>query len=460
MNDPNGTIYAGGYYHLFYQHNPYDDDWGHMHWGHARSRNLVHWQHLPIALWPSQELGEEHCFSGCASITAEGTPILIYTKVGPGTEGSRGTNEQWAALGDADWITWRKHPNNPILSLATHGGPPFEGDWRDPFIFQAGGKTFLVVAGNFDDTSAIALYEAGDGSLSRWHYRNLLHTTDRGPVRLSECPNFFPVNDETGSTQWMLLTSPHRPVDYEVGDFDADAYTFTPATKGVLDAGFTHNLTPAHFYASNIVHAPDGRVILLGWIRGFKAGRGWNGCLALPRVVTVGADRRPRQNPIVELEQLRGRALSFPAQQLSSWPTIVLAAVEASLEVDVTLRLDRTQSVVLYLRANDSGITYLTIRYDNGELTFNDTHVSLTLGEGEPLRLRLFLDRSAHELYVNDGRVAITLVKELPESLFNLEIDPQGNRVELVACAAWELSPVDFDLSLYSPPNPGASGSG
>src|SRR5262245_20696977 len=67
MNDPNGLIQHRGWYQLFYQHNPYGDQWGHMHWGHARSRDLIHWEHLPIALWPSKEAGEEHVFSGCAT---------------------------------------------------------------------------------------------------------------------------------------------------------------------------------------------------------------------------------------------------------------------------------------------------------------------------------------------------------------------------------------------------------
>src|SRR3972149_6996682 len=76
INDPNGPIFYNGEYHLFYQHNPYDDRWDHMHWGHAKSKDLAHWEHLPIALWPSLEKGEGHCFSGCATVTADGTPVL------------------------------------------------------------------------------------------------------------------------------------------------------------------------------------------------------------------------------------------------------------------------------------------------------------------------------------------------------------------------------------------------
>ena len=82
MNDPNGPIFYKGEYHLFYQHNPYGDKWGHVHWSHAKSRDLVHWEHLPIALDPSNELGEEHCFSGCC-INNNGVPTIIYTSIGP-----------------------------------------------------------------------------------------------------------------------------------------------------------------------------------------------------------------------------------------------------------------------------------------------------------------------------------------------------------------------------------------
>ena len=213
MNDPNGTIFAGGYFHLFYQFNPYDDCWQHMHWGHARSRDLVHWEHLPIALWPSEEAGEEHCFSGCAAVLGDGTPLLLYTSV-DGREESQRPNEQWAALGSADWMTWTKYAGNPVLQLPIPGAPAFTGQWRDPYLFTCAGRQFLIVGADTEDETMLPIFEAKDGDLLHWHYRGLLYRIPKTTLPFLECPNFFRVG-----SHWVLLTSPYQPVHYFVGDF-------------------------------------------------------------------------------------------------------------------------------------------------------------------------------------------------------------------------------------------------
>ena len=134
INDPNGPIFHGGYYHMFYQHNPYGDGWGHMHWGHVRSRDLVKWERQPIALWPSLETGEEHVFSGCATTNAAGQPLIFYTSIKKG-KSAGDFAEQWAAIGDKDLVTWQKHPKNPVLAETLHGDTKIY-DWRDPFVFS------------------------------------------------------------------------------------------------------------------------------------------------------------------------------------------------------------------------------------------------------------------------------------------------------------------------------------
>ena len=127
-NDPNGTVWYKGWHHLFYQYNPYAAVWGHMHWGHARSRDLVSWEHLPIALWPSTEKGEEHVFSGAATAGPDGRPWLFYTSIG------QRAPEQWLAMPeDDDLIAWKKHPANPVLTTGIHGTLEVN-EWRDPFL--------------------------------------------------------------------------------------------------------------------------------------------------------------------------------------------------------------------------------------------------------------------------------------------------------------------------------------
>ncbi len=160
MNDPNGPIFYKGYYHLFYQFTPFSDQGGVRYWGHARSRDLVKWESLPIALWPSTELGEESIWSGCCTINGEGKPMAFYTSIGHG-KSPFDQAVQWAAIGDDNLITWQKSPANPVLSDQDNEGVKIY-DWRDPFIFHDGKKTFLVLGGHLakDGDAAVNIYEA------------------------------------------------------------------------------------------------------------------------------------------------------------------------------------------------------------------------------------------------------------------------------------------------------------
>jgi len=430
MNDPNGTIYHNGYYHLFYQHNPYGDEWGHMHWGHARSTDLVHWEHLPIALWPSHELGEEHCFSGCAGVDGQGNPMLIYTMVGFGTHGERPPNEQWAAIGDPDWITWQKHPANPVLGLQNHGGPPFRGEWRDPFIFTEAGRTFLVIGGNYEDVAGVALYEATDDTLLHWHYHKLLYQRPRGEKLFLECPNFFKVDGK-----WILLISPYDLIEYIVGDFDLATLTFTPTAEGILDPGFG---SVPNFYASNILYDEQGRAILLGWVRGFAAGRGWNGCLALPRVLSIGPDGHPTQTPVAQLQALRTQRYRLVDTPIDTDGHLFAEIKGDALELQALLEPGDGR-IVLRLRRSTDGERSVDVSYDGAVLTVAGTQMPLELGLNEPLKLHVFLDKSVLEVFVNGGRIAVTRVIDAPSEDVGLQLVTQDGSASIIAFDAWEM---------------------
>jgi beta-fructofuranosidase len=435
MNDPNGTIYHNGYYHLFYQHNPYGDNWGHIHWGHARSRDLVHWEHLPIALWPSQEMGEEHVFSGCASVNGDGVPMLFYTSVGPGDHAHRPPNGQWAVLGDADWLAWQKHPANPILSLDTHGGPAFEGDWRDPYIFTADGRTFLVLGAVFEATAAVALYEAAHPSLADWVYRKLLYTEPRRQTRFCECPNFFQVGDT-----WVLLTSPYRPVEYVTGAFDAASLTFTPQTRGVLDPGY-NDLAPANYYATNTLYAPDGRCILLGWVRGFAPGRGWNGCLALPRVLTIGSDGHPRQTPHPELDTLHAAHRAAGPGTVAHSHTIDTLG-HPSVHLRAVLDPGDSAQCGLMLAAHDRTERSIEILFTRTTLVVDGVPAPFALAQDEPLTLDLYLDGAVLELFANHGRHAVTRAADLPLGGSDVTIFARSGAAHLHVYDRWDMGSV------------------
>jgi beta-fructofuranosidase len=431
MNDPNGTIYHDGYYHLFYQHNPYGDAWDHMHWGHARSRDLVHWEHLPIALWPSEELGEGHCFSGCAAVNADDVPMLFYTKVSSGPREERSENEQWAAVGDPDWIRWQKHADNPILALDTHGGPRFEGDWRDPYIFHEAGRTFMVLGGAVEDTAGVALYEAEDGTLLHWRYHGLLCEQPRSQIRFFECPNFFKLDDT-----WILLTSPYRNVEYLTGAFDLETLRFTPQQHGILDHG--RNDAP-HFYATNTLFDESGRCILLGWVRGFPAGRGWNGCLSLPRVLTLGADGRPRQAPAPELQMLRKGAVHHADIPLPNEGRILEDVAGDALEIQTVLELGTARAAGLHVRGAADGSRAISLRYDGRTLQVGENQVPISVDRAERIQLRLFLDKSVLELFVNDGSAALTQVISAPPSDVQVAVFAEEGDAQLVMLDAWEM---------------------
>jgi beta-fructofuranosidase len=396
INDPNGPLFHKGYYHLFYQHNPYGDEWGHMHWGHARSKDLAHWEHLPIALWPSKSKGEDHVFSGSAAIRKDGTPLLFYTSIG-----DKRTPEQWAAIpADDDLITWKKHPANPILTEAIHGGTKVH-EWRDPYVFEVNGKPYMVCGGNLNASQGgqgiVRVYRAEDETLTKWTDLGTLFQHPDAEVKNVECPIFFPLDG-----RWVLIVSQGQPVDWFVGDLDEKSMRFTPRTRGKIDYG--------QVYAPSVLlNDPKGRAILWGWVNGFPGGKGWRHCLTLPRQLSIGLDGRLKQLPAIELRALCDSDEPDRVLQRAGLRGSELLGREwsgAALRLDVTLGLGDARRVGLDLLATDEGTGGVPIRFDGRTLEVADTRVPVALEAGEPLRLAIFVDHSIVEVVPLRGESA------------------------------------------------------
>ena len=159
MNDPNGPIFHNGVFHMFYQYNPHGGFWGTMHWGHATSRDLLHWQHQPVAMAPTPGgPDKEGVFSGSA-IIHNGVPTLIYTGVNP--------EVQCLATSTDGMKTWQKYSANPIIA-----GPPkglTVAGFRDPCVWREGSDWYMVVGTGFRKVGGAALlYRSSD--LRKWEY--------------------------------------------------------------------------------------------------------------------------------------------------------------------------------------------------------------------------------------------------------------------------------------------------
>ena len=252
LSDPNGLIYFKGEYHMFYQHYPYAPHWGSMHWGHAKSKDLVHWEHLPIALAPSEhyDLDERGgCFSGSA-VDDNGTLAVVYT----GTVWREGKVIQSQCLATStDGITFEKYEGNPVIP-----GPPEDGsaDFRDPKVWKHDGKWYVVIGSCKDGKGKALLYRSDD--LKKWDYVGVLAESDGSMGTMWECPDFFPLGDKHVLV-FSAMGMGEKKTMYLVGNMDYETGKFTWDTCGEVDCGF-------EYYAPQSFLDDKGRRIMIAWL--------------------------------------------------------------------------------------------------------------------------------------------------------------------------------------------------
>jgi beta-fructofuranosidase len=394
-NDPNGTIYYRGWHHLFYQFNPTAPRGGNQHWGHARSRDLVNWDHLPIAIAPSTDKGERAIFSGGAVLDAKGRPRLFYTSIG------HPSPEQWmASPDDDDLISWTKYPQNPVLAIEAHGAVQVS-QWRDPFLFKEAGHTYIVCGGNLNNGQggggSVQLYRAENDDLTRWKFLGVVFQYKDLAIYNVECPNLFKLG-----SKWILLMSPQQPCEYFIGNLDIAACRFTPEAHGVLDAG--------NSYASNISVDNQGRTILWLWGRTNTAPeKGWNGVMVMPRVLSISREGFLLQQPAAEFAQLRGAVTEVASLTIPPAGPVALDGVRGdALELEADLVMGNAAEMGFDLRCSTAGKPGISVRVNrnSGLLSVGSSRTPIRRGL-DRYRLRIFLDKRVVEVYVNDGEAAL-----------------------------------------------------
>lgn len=263
MNDPNGLIFYKGQYHAFFQHYPHAPQWGQMHWGHAVSTDLIHWQEQDIALYPDMWYENDGgCFSGSA-VEKDGRLYLFYTSV------SHEQKQTQSVAYSDDGIHFTKYPGNPVIGKNPLGYP----DFRDPKVTSIDGTWYMVVGTGCESTGKVLLFTSED--LLGWEYAGILFEgAEYGSC--IECPDFFKLGDKY-VLMFSKMNEPTRSTHFVVGDFRDGRlvnYTISRPEWGV------------DFYAPQTFQAGQRR-IMIGWMYhwGKTAPQGcpFAGALSIPR---------------------------------------------------------------------------------------------------------------------------------------------------------------------------------
>ncbi len=388
LNDPNGLVEHDGEYHLFFQHNPYGWNWGNMHWGHAVSRDLVHWEEIEEALYPD-EMGT--MFSGSAVVdennTAglqkgiEKTLVALYTAAGGENPMSKGKKfTQCLAYSNDRGRTWTKYEKNPIL-------PHIVAQNRDPKVIWFAPQNKWVMA-LYLDKDDFALFDSTD--LKAW--RELQRISIKGS---NECPEFFEIGVEgkPGEKRWILYGANGL---YLVGSFDGKQFT-PEAGPLALNSGNC-------FYASQIFNLAKNnpRRILIPWGQISLPGMPFNQMMGLPvelKLRPSGPGVRLTAEPVRELEKLRQAPQVAENEKIGGGRAARSAFKSALWESQLEITPEAGSEIRIELRG-------VTVAYDAAkqEISCLGKKAALPLVNGK-IRLRLLVDRTSIDIFGNDGAV-------------------------------------------------------
>lgn len=470
MNDPNGLVFHDGEYHLFFQHNPRGNRWGHLSWGHAVSADLVNWRELDVAM-PERDV---MIFSGSAVIDASNTggfavsvaPTMVafYTGHDPRT----GNESQFLAYSHDNGRTWTQYDGNPIIAP-----PPGAGQFRDPKVFwhELTQRWVMVVVRSGEQR--VAIYTSHN-------MRDWIEASVFGPGGLTggpwETPDLFELPAEGGGSRWVLSVgvtgqaglSAGSGVQYFVGAFDGERFV---ADDGAPVGAVRWVDYGSDFYAPQTwsgISAEDGRRIWIAWMANTRHAEDvptapWRGMMTIPRELTL-VERNGRhelvQRPVRELEALRRDAVTMEAVTIARGERALpaVSALGGAVELDLTLRPASTGETGLMLSYGER--TRLRIGYDarighvfvdrseGGAFdrdSFRARHYApVSLSDGA-VRLRIFLDHSSVEVFANGGARVISDAIFPDGALRTVALYTTGTDGEIVSLSAYRMAAMERD---------------
>ncbi|KRF13637.1 GH32 C-terminal domain-containing protein [Paenibacillus sp. Soil787] len=435
MSDPNGMVYFEGEYHQFFQNSG--------QWGHAVSKDLTHWEHLPVAL-ARDSLGE--IWSGSAVVDSKDTSGFFDGKAGLVaifTHFKGGVQSQSIAYSSDKGRTWTKYEGNPVIPN------PGLKDFRDPKVIWHAPTHSWVMVVSVDNR--VRFYSSPD--LKSWEMKSEFGSDQGSHAAVWECPDLFELPVEgSKAKKWVLAvsigsndTTKGSTAQYFVGTFDGLTFKNDNKPSDVLWTDYGKDFYAAVSYSD--IPAKDGRRIWLSWMSNWRypfamPTGSWKGNMSIPRELRLrnipDQGLRLIQEPIKELQILRGKEVILPKQALSAGHNPFGAIKGTSYELVTELSVQPNAKLAFKLRKGSGQETSVSYDAKLEQLTVDRTHSGITsfekgfaekvsaplkLKDGK-LKLRFFVDESSLEVFGNDGEVVVS----------NLIFpDPTSNRLELTA---------------------------
>jgi beta-fructofuranosidase len=399
MNDPNGLVYYRGEYHIFYQHHPYDSVWGPMHWGHMVSKDLVQFRYLPIALAPDQD-DETGCFSGGAIVDQKDVNQMhvFYTK----HFDKNGTIiERQGIATTIDGIHFEKN-KNPIIDIDLIAPYGSIKDARDPFPFYENGYYYIILGSkDHNDQGKFLIYRSKDLKNFLYHDELVDKIMENS---MAECPDLvkFDSDDIFLFSRIDFLKQKNKNTsEYFIGKFDIENKIYEYEHQGLIDSGH-------HFYAPQTLKDDKNRVIMIGWMEIWgdphvthDLGHEWQGALTFPREITI-KNHQFIQYPIDEILSYR--------KNVRKLENGIIIKKCFDLEIESTqrsfsIKFSDPNNLSNYFEIGFNNQTF----YINGDkLKSNPLIRKEAKKQYDTLKLRVLVDTSSFEIFINDGIEAFT----------------------------------------------------
>ncbi|MGI8315860.1 glycoside hydrolase family 32 protein [Halobacillus mangrovi] len=432
MNDPNGMVYFKGEYHLFYQYHPNSTKWGPMHWGHAVSEDLIHWEELQIAMAPDEN---GMIFSGCAVIDWENTSglfpdepgmVAIFTHADTYPDSDRPRQRQSIAYSVDQGRTWVKYKGNPVLMDDSIT------DFRDPKVFwhnETGHWVMVVAAGDH-----VRLYQSNN--LIKWEFLSSFGENEGSHDGVWECPDLFSLSIEgTNKRKWAMIVSigenENIPfgsrTQYFIGDFDGTHFVndHDHDTEIWFDYGRDN-------YASVMFsNMKEHRRVSMGWMSNWNYANDvptstWRSSMTIPRVLSLVETEnglRINQQPVREVHKLRVDTHTVEQREIDSEEYLLPDSFgERSIEIVAEFEINSAEKCGLKVLKSEHEETIVGYDVDNkqvyvdrrcsGDSYFHKTFSSIERApikiSDKKFKLHIFVDRSSVEVFANGGEAVIT----------------------------------------------------